>query len=55
MVTRLVGTGIDAGKGGNRTTMSEPAHIPNLRHELRAEGIAHAAHIHHHGELGELR
>ena len=50
----LVSTRVNTRKSSNGVPVSEPGHIPNLRHELGAEGISHAAHGHDNWIFGKL-
>ena len=52
--SRLVSTRINPCKSSNRVSVGEPGHIPNFRHELRAEGISHTAHSHDNWIFGKL-
>jgi len=53
-LTGLVSARVNAGESGDRTSVDEPRHVPDFRHELRAEGIPYTVHLHNDRELREL-
>jgi len=53
-LTGLVSARVNAGESGDRTSMDEPCHVPDFRHELRPEGIPYTVHLHNGRELREL-
>ena len=46
IISRFVRCRVNAHKGSQRLLARKAAHIPNLRHELRAEGFPNAIHLH---------
>ena len=49
----LIGVRINTSEGRNGAPMSKPRHIPNLRHELGAEGVSHTVQRHNDRVLRE--
>ena len=54
MSAGLVSARVNTRESGNGVSVGKPGHIPELRHELRAERITYAVHGHDDGIFREL-